>query len=71
MQSKAPDVATYIQEAPPERQASLNRLRQLCLDTLSGYEECMAYGMPSYKRGDTIEVAFASQKQHISTSWPG
>jgi uncharacterized protein YdhG (YjbR/CyaY superfamily) len=66
MQSTAPDVAAYIQEAPEERRASLLRLRQLCLDMLSGYEECMAYGMPSYKRDGTIEVAFASQKQYIS-----
>jgi len=32
-----------------------------------GYEESMAYGMPSYKKqGGEVEVAFASQKNYIS-----
>ena len=32
-----------------------------------GYEESMAYGMPSYKQKDgEVEVAFASQKNYIS-----
>ncbi|HEY0602010.1 MAG TPA: DUF1801 domain-containing protein [Herpetosiphonaceae bacterium] len=66
MQSTAPDVTSYIQEAPAERQPSLAALRQLCLETLAGYEECMAYGMPGYTRNGTIEVGFASQKRYIS-----
>lgn len=66
MQSTAPDVASYIREAPADRQLSLTSLRQLCLDTLTGYEECMEFGMPGYKRDGAIEVAFASQKNHIS-----
>ncbi len=66
MQSNAPDVATYILEAPPERQAALTRLRALCLATLTGYEERMDYGMPCYARAGVIELGFASQKQYIS-----
>lgn len=66
MQSKAQDVATYIAEAPPERQTALARLRALCLETLPGYEERMEYGMPGYARSGVVEVAFASQKQYIS-----
>ncbi len=66
MQSNAADAATYIAEAPPERQAALTRLRALCLETLLGYEERMAYGMPGYARSGVDEVGFASQKQYIS-----
>ncbi|HEY0734811.1 MAG TPA: DUF1801 domain-containing protein [Herpetosiphonaceae bacterium] len=66
MQSTAPDVTSYIQEAPADRRPSLAALRQLCLETLTGYEECMAYGMPGYKRDGVIEVGFASQKRYIS-----
>ena len=66
MQSKAKDVAAYIQEAPAERRAYLSRLRALCLEVLDGYEEVMEYGMPGYKRNGVGEVGFASQKNYIS-----
>ncbi|HEX8682916.1 MAG TPA: DUF1801 domain-containing protein [Ardenticatenaceae bacterium] len=66
MQSEAPDVTTYIQEAPEKRRVGLAALRALCRETLEGYEEGMDYGMPSYKKGGTVEVSFASQKNYIS-----
>ena len=66
MQSNAQDVDAYLEEAPEERRAALTRLRQLCQATLEGYDETMAYGMPSYARNGTGEVAFASQKNYIS-----
>ena len=67
MQSKAKNVDDYLEEVPKERQDALRALRTLCVETLDGYEECMAYGMPGYKRqGGEIEVAFASQKNYIS-----
>jgi len=66
MQSKAPDVSTYLAEVPEERRAALTRLRQLCLDTLDGYTEGIAYGMPTYAKHGTPEVAFASQRNYIS-----
>ena len=67
MQSDAKTVNEYLQEVPEERKAALKRLRELCLETLTGYEESMAYGMPSYAPvGGEGEVAFASQKKYIS-----
>jgi uncharacterized protein YdhG (YjbR/CyaY superfamily) len=66
MQSQAKDVDHYLNEVPNERLAVLQQLRDLCLTTLAGYDESMAYGMPSYAKDGTIEVAFASQKQYIS-----
>lgn len=67
MKSKAPTVEEYLAEAPEERRSALETLRGLCLDELTGYEEGMNYGMPSYSRdGATVEVAFASQKNYIS-----
>jgi uncharacterized protein YdhG (YjbR/CyaY superfamily) len=65
MQSKAKDVTTYIKEAPAERREALNRLRDLCRDILTGFEETMDYGGPSYKRNRVVEVGFASQKNFI------
>jgi uncharacterized protein YdhG (YjbR/CyaY superfamily) len=66
MTSRAPDVETYIEELPPERRAAVEKLRGLCRRTLKGYEECMDYGMPCYKRYGVTEVGFASQKQCVS-----
>ena len=65
MQSKAKDVNTYIEESPAERQETLHRLRELCRKTLTGFEETMDYGGPSYKRNGEVEVGFASQKHYI------
>ena len=67
MQSKAKNVDEYLDEIPEERREALQRLRELCLETLVGYEESMEYGMPSYKpESGEVEVAFASQKNYIS-----
>ena len=65
MQSKAKDVSTYIEEAPAERQEALTRLRELCRAELTGFEETMDYGGPSYKRNGEVEVGFACQKHFI------
>lgn len=65
MQSRAKDVTTYIQEAPTERQPALTRLCDLCRDILTGFEEGMEYGNPSYARNGEVEVGFASQKNFI------
>jgi uncharacterized protein YdhG (YjbR/CyaY superfamily) len=68
MHSTAPDVVTYLQHVPLDRVACLTELRQFCLNTLIEYEEGMDYGMPSYKKHGTVEVAFASQKRSIALS---
>lgn len=47
---------------------ALERLRALCLELLDGYSETMLYGMPCYQHpaAKEPEIAFASQKNHIS-----
>ena len=66
MQSTAPNVDAYLTEIPAERRDVLIAIRHLCLKHLLGYEEGMAYGMPSYSRDDVVEFGFASQKNYIS-----
>jgi uncharacterized protein YdhG (YjbR/CyaY superfamily) len=66
MQSQAKNVDAYLEEVPAQRMAALQRLRDLCVTHLTGYEESMVYGMPSYSKDGTVEVGFASQKQYIS-----
>jgi uncharacterized protein YdhG (YjbR/CyaY superfamily) len=67
MQSKAKTVDKYMESVPDERRPSLERMRKLCQTVLTGYEENMEYGMPSYKVPEgEVEIAFASQKNYIS-----
>ena len=66
MQSQAKTVEIYLTEVPAKRLAALIRLRALCREILTGYEESMVYGMPCYAKDGTVEVGFASQKQYIS-----
>ena len=66
MQSKAKDVDRYLTQVPDERLEALRQLREMCVAVLEGYDEGMQYGMPSYARDGTVEVAFASQKNYIS-----
>jgi len=65
MKSDAKTVEDYLLDIPENRIRALNELRQLCLKHLPEYEETMVYKMPSYKNEGQVEVAFASQKQHI------
>ncbi len=66
MKSTAKNVANYIGEQPKEWQPTLRKLRAACRSWLNGYTESMTYGMPSYQRGDRVEVSFAQQARYLS-----
>lgn len=66
MNSTAANVDEYVQEVPENRRAAINELRERCRNILVGYDESMQYGMPTYGKNGTPEVAFASQKNYIS-----
>jgi uncharacterized protein YdhG (YjbR/CyaY superfamily) len=59
-------VDAYLAEAPPERAQALARIRDLARATLTGYDEAVAYGMPTYLREGQPRFAFASQKAHLA-----
>ena len=65
MKSAAITVDDYLKEVPIQRISALSRLRKLCQEYLPDHDESMVYKMPSYVRDNQVEVAFASQKQHI------
>ncbi len=65
MKSTAKTVDEYMQTVPVERSEALQKIRQLCLEHLKGYEEVIAYGGPVYQRNGAIEVGFFSQKHFI------
>ncbi len=64
--SAAVDVTSYLAEQPADWIPTLERLRVACQDLLDGYDETMSYGMPSYGRNGTVEVAFAKQARYMS-----
>ena len=66
MRSHAEGVVSYLEEVPDDRREAVDRLARTCREELAGFEESMAYGMPSYARNGVVEVAFASQRQYIS-----
>ncbi len=66
MQSQASDVDAYLAEVDATRRDVLTAVRGLCVEILTGYEESMRYGMPTYTFGNRPTVAFASQKKYIS-----
>jgi uncharacterized protein YdhG (YjbR/CyaY superfamily) len=65
MTSDAKNVTDYLKDVPEKRKAALTKLRQLCKEVLKGYEEVIAYGLPSYKKDNGVEIGFASQKNQI------
>ena len=66
MQSDAGTISEYLEQVPEDRTTALLKIRKLCQEHLPEFEESMQYGMPSYSRNGTVEVAFASQKNNIS-----
>ena len=65
MHSGAIDVDSYLAQVPEERRAVLTGIRDACRRLLAGFAESMSYGMPSYSRDGTAEIAWASQKRYI------
>ena len=66
MKSSAVDVGDYVAEVDADWRPVMVQLRTACREYLTGYEETMAYGMPTYKLNGQPEVAFARQVKHFS-----
>ena len=66
MQSKVTDIDAYLDEAPPDRRAALERLRALCRQVHPDARETIEHGMPVFQRDGVMQVAFASQKNYIA-----
>ena len=66
VQSQAATVDIYLSEASPARAPQLKRLRDLARRILTGHEERMLWGRPTYFRGNRPVFGFAEQKQYVS-----
>lgn len=67
VQSKAVSVDEWMGEIEPARRPVFERLRGLCRERLTGWQEGMHWGMPGYGPvGSDCLVAFNSQKRHLA-----
>jgi uncharacterized protein YdhG (YjbR/CyaY superfamily) len=66
MQSKAANVAAYIEEQPAEQRPVLSKLRALIRKAAAHASEGMQYGMPTYLMDGTMLCAFALQKGYLA-----
>ena len=66
MKSTAENVDDYVAHVDGLWRPVVERLRSTCLEHLGGYEEVMAYGMPTYLSDGEVEVGFARQVRYLS-----
>jgi uncharacterized protein DUF1801 len=56
----------YIDAQSTDWQPALRKIRTACRKHLVGFTESMSEGMPSYRRGDDVEVSFALQTHFLA-----
>jgi len=83
MKSKTTTVADYLAELPPERQQTIEKVREIILKNLpKGYEEVMNWGMityqvplevypDTYNKKPLMYAALANQKNHMAVYLTG
>jgi uncharacterized protein YdhG (YjbR/CyaY superfamily) len=69
MPIKATTVDGYLAAVTPEQRAALEKLRATIRSVAPKAEECIAYGIPSYKQNGYL-VGFGAGKNHCSF-YPG
>ncbi len=69
MPIKAKTVGAYLAALPPDQRAALEKLRATIRAAAPKAEECIAYGIPSYKLNGYL-VGFGAGKNHCSF-YPG
>jgi uncharacterized protein YdhG (YjbR/CyaY superfamily) len=62
---KAATVAEYLAGLPDAQRAALERLRRCIRATVPEAEECISYGIPSYRLGRML-VGFAAARTHCT-----
>lgn len=66
----APSVDAYLDNvSSPEARAALDRLRAIIRDEIPKAQECISYGIPTYKHHGFV-AGFAAFKNHCSL-YPG
>jgi uncharacterized protein YdhG (YjbR/CyaY superfamily) len=58
-----PDVAAYLDKAPPDQRPTLEKLREMIVQRLPDAEESIQSGFPVYARNGTWLAGFATRKK--------
>jgi uncharacterized protein YdhG (YjbR/CyaY superfamily) len=64
-QRKAATVAEYLAALPEDQRSALERLRRCIRAAAPGAEECISYGIPSFRLGRML-VGFAAAAAHCT-----
>lgn len=70
MAAKPLTVDEYLAPLGPEQRATLEKLRQAIKAAAPHADECISYGIPSYRLGGTLLVSFGAAKRHCAF-YPG
>lgn len=70
MKTPAKTVAAYLSALDPERRATLERLRRTLRAAVPKADECISYGIPTFKLDGHMLVAYGAAAKHCSF-YPG
>lgn len=66
MPVKHATIDEYLASLPPDKAAALQKLRRIIQEEAPGAEECFSYGMPAFRFGKRVLVAFAARSGHLA-----
>lgn len=65
MKAAAASIDDYLSRVPPDQRAALEALRRQILAAAPGAEECISYGLPTFKLNGAL-VHFGAAKNHCA-----
>jgi uncharacterized protein YdhG (YjbR/CyaY superfamily) len=66
MRTNAGSVDDYLASVSPEQRAALERLRRTIRSAAPKAEECISYGIPTFRVGGRMLVSFGAASKHCS-----
>jgi uncharacterized protein YdhG (YjbR/CyaY superfamily) len=63
---KPQNVDQYLAAVTPEKRAALERLRRTIRSAMPRAEECISYGIPTFRVGGRMLVAFGASANHCA-----
>jgi len=68
--AKPKTIDEYLEPLAREKRAALEKLRKAIKAAAPGVEECISYGIPAFRLGGRLLVAFGAAKKHCAF-YPG
>ncbi len=65
MKAAAASIDAYLADVPPDQRAALERLRRQIREAAPDAEECISYGLPTFKLNGSL-VHFGAAKSHCA-----